>query len=193
MNKIYLFKNQDDFVMDLSDDNIINVIGTKGSGKTTSSLKYLDDDDYIVINCDRLFELPSTEKEDIELTKIRKMLNDKYGKLDMNNDFTDCYNDIVDYILKKHKKGLVEGNVIQNIDPKNLKGKIIVKRTASYKSFIRAVKRDYKNEYFMNLEKKEHKYLYKLTRLYKIRKRRRSVFKQAKDIEKIMNKLSDGS
>ena len=189
MSKIYLFKDQEDYIKDLTDDNIINIIGTKGSGKTTSSLKYIDDDDYIVINCDRLFELPSTEKEDKELANIRKMLNDKYGKLNMNDDFTNCYNDIVEYILNKNKKGLIEGNVIQNIDPKQLKGKIIIKRTASYKSFKRAVKRDYQNEYFMNLEKEKHKYLYKLTRLYKIRKRRKSVFKQAKDIEQIMNKL----
>ena len=189
MSKIYLFKDQEDYIKDLTDDNIINVIGTKGSGKTTSSLKYIDDDDYIVINCDRLFELPSTEKEDKELANIRKMLNDKYGKLNMNDDFTNCYNDIVEYILNKNKKGLIEGNVIQNIDPKQLKGKIIIKRTASYKSFKRAVKRDYQNEYFMNLEKEKHKYLYKLTRLYKIRKRRKSVFKQAKDIEQIMDKL----
>ena len=189
MSKIYLFKDQKDYIKDLTDDNIVNVIGTKGSGKTTSSLKYIDDDDYIVINCDRLFELPSNEKEDKELTNIRKMLNDKYGKLNMNDDFTNCYNDIAEYILSKNKKGLIEGNVIQNIDPKQLKGKIIIKRTASYKSFKRAVKRDYQNEYFMNLEKEKHKYLYKLTRLYKIRKRRKSVFKQAKDIEQIMDKL----
>ena len=192
MSKIYLFKDQKDYIKDLTDDNIVNVIGTKGSGKTTSSLKYIDDDDYIVINCDRLFELPSNEKEDKELTNIRKMLNDKYGKLNMNNDFTNCYNDIVEYILGKNKKGLIEGNVIQNVDPTILKGKIIIKRTASYKSFKRAVKRDYQNEYFMNLEKEKHKYMYKLTRLYKIRKRRKSVFKQAKDIEQIINKL-DGN
>ena len=189
MSKIYLFKDQKDYIKDLTDDNIVNVIGTKGSGKTTSSLKYIDDDDYIVINCDRLFELPSNEKEDKELTNIRKMLNDKYGKLNMNNDFTNCYNDIVEYILGKNKKGLIEGNVIQNVDPTILKGKIIIKRTASYKSFKRAVKRDYQNEYFMNLEKEKHKYMYKLTRLYKIQKRRKSVFKQAKDIEQIMDKL----
>ena len=30
--------------------------------------------------------------------------------------------------LNKNKKGLIEGNVIQNIDPKQLKGKIIIKR-----------------------------------------------------------------
>ena len=35
------FKDQEDYEIVLTDDNIINVLGTKGSGKTTSSLKYL--------------------------------------------------------------------------------------------------------------------------------------------------------
>lgn len=189
MSKIYLFKDQEDYIKKLTNDSIINIIGTKGSGKTTSSLKYLDNNDYIVINCDRLFELPSTEKEDKELSKIKKSLQEKYGKLNIDGDFTDCYNDIINYILSKKKKGLIEGNVIQNVNPKSLKGTIIIKRTGVYKSFRRAVKRDYKNEYFMNLEKEKHKYLYKITRLYKIRKRRKNIFKQAKKIETILDNL----
>ncbi len=191
MNKIKLFKDQDDYVKELTKDNIINIIGNKGSGKTTTSLKYIADDEYIVVNCDRLFELPCNEKEDKELSIIREILNKKYGKLEMDKDFTNCYNDIVDYILNKNKKGIIEGNVIQDINPKLLKGKVVVKRTSSYKSFKRAVKRDYKNEYFMNLEKEKHKYLYKITRLYKIRKRRRKIFKQTNDINKIIQELEE--
>ena len=44
-----------------------------------------------------------------------------------------------------------------SITSKLKKGKIIIKRTSSYKSFKRAVKIDYQNEYFMNLEKEKHK------------------------------------
>lgn len=33
--KIYLLKDRSDYIKKLSDDDIINVIGTKGSGKTT--------------------------------------------------------------------------------------------------------------------------------------------------------------
>ena len=191
MSKIYLLKDQKDYVKQLTTDNIINIIGTKGSGKTTFSLKYIDNDNYIVINCDRLFELPSKEKEDKELDKIRKMLQQKYGKLNIDDDFTKYYIDIVEYILNKNKGGLIEGNIIQSINPNDLKGLVIIKRTAVYKSFKRAVKRDYKNEYFMNIEKKHHKFFYKLTRLYKIRKRRKSVFKQSKEIERIIDDLDN--
>ena len=45
--KIYLLKDRPDYIKKLSDDDIINVIGTKGSGKTTSANKYIYNDDYI--------------------------------------------------------------------------------------------------------------------------------------------------
>lgn len=48
--KIYLLKDRSDYIKKISDDDIINVIGTKGSGKTTSANKYIYNDDYIVIN-----------------------------------------------------------------------------------------------------------------------------------------------
>ena len=189
VKKIGLFKDRDDYIITKTHDEVINVIGTKGSGKTTSTIKYLNDDNYIVINCDRLFDLPSDEKKDKELIKIREMLKDKYKTLTMDMDFINCYNDIIDYILSKNKKCIIEGNIIQSISPELLKGKVIIKRTSVIKSYIRSVKRDYKNKYFMELEKEKHKYLYKLTRLYKIAKRRIKVFKQAKDIENIIVNL----
>ena len=34
MNKLRLFKNQDDYIIDVSNDKIINVIGISGSGKS---------------------------------------------------------------------------------------------------------------------------------------------------------------
>lgn len=189
MKRISLFRDKEDYVKILTNDNIVNVIGTKGSGKTTSTLKYLNSDNYIVINCDRLFELPSNEKEDKELAKIRDLLKEKYETIKMDKEFIKCYNDIIEYVFSKKRKCIIEGNVIQNISPELLKGKIIVKRTSIIKSYIRSVKRDYKNKYFMKLEKEKHKYLYRLTRLYKISKRRSNIFKQAKEIENIIINL----
>ena len=43
----------------------------------------------------------------------------------------------------------------------------------------------------MNIEKEKHKYFYKIVRLYKITKRRTKIFKQAKDIEKIIDYLNN--
>ncbi len=186
MNKLYLFKDQEDYVIKLTDDKVINIIGTKGSGKTTSSMDYLDSNNYVIINCDRLLELPSNENEDKILPEIRNLLKKTY---DIEKDFDKCYEIIINYILDKKKIAVIEGNIISDINPKLLKGKVIIKRTSVFKSFKRAVKRDYHNEYLMNLEKEKHKYIYKLTRLFKIIKRRKSVFKEAKNIEKIINEL----
>lgn len=191
MKRLSLFKDQEDFEKTLTEDKIINIIWTKGSGKTTTSLPYIENNGYIVVNCDRLFELPSDEQEDKELSNIRNILKKNYGELPTGKEFLNCYNYIIEYILSKNKKALIEWNIIQSIDTKRLKGKIIVKRTAVFKSFIRAVKRDYQNQYFMELEKEKHKYLYKLTRLYKITKRRMNIFKTAKEIEKIIECLEN--
>lgn len=190
-SKIYLFKDRNDYIIDLTDDNIVNVIGTKGSGKTTSTLKYINDDDYIVINCDRLLELPSEEIEDKELKPIRDMLKGKYEKIEENESFIYCYNDIAEYIQNKKKKGLIEGNIIQNIKPiTQLKGKVIIKRTGAIKCFIRAVKRDYPNGFFLKEEIEKHgEILGRIHRLKNIIKRRKNFFKTYHEIENIIKAL----
>ena len=106
-------------------------------------------------------------------------------------DFGPCYEDMVSYILKQNKKAIIEGNVIQSMNPSLWKGKVIVKRTGAFKSYVRSVKRDYQNPYFMNLEKEKHKYLYRITRFFQIAKRRKSVFQQAKEIEQIIRQLDE--
>lgn len=81
-SKLYLFRDRKDYIKKMTNDDVINVIGTKGSGKTTSTLKYINDDNYIVINCDRLYEMPTDKVvEDKYLTEIRDFLKNKYGKI----------------------------------------------------------------------------------------------------------------
>ena len=189
MSKVRLFKDQDDLTFKLTDDDVINIIGTKGSGKTTTSLKYIEDDDFIAVNLDKLFESPGANDGDKELPAVRDMLREKYGEIQDGDDFVNYYYDIIDYVTGKKKKVLIEGNSIQDLELKLLKGNIIIKRTAVFKSFIRAVKRDYKVQYFMELEKANHKYCYKAVRLYKITKRRVKIFRQARDINRIISDL----
>ena len=96
--KIYLLKDRPDYIKNLSDDDIINVIGTKGSGKTTSANKYIYNDDYIVINCDRLYDMPTDSKiEDEFLPKVKELLIKKYGKVYMGKDFSICYDEIINF------------------------------------------------------------------------------------------------
>ena len=187
MKNIKKFKDKDDYIINNSDDNIINIIGTKGSGKTTTSLKYISDKDYIVVNCDQLFNMPENIKLSEDLIELKKHLYELYGDLSKIEDFSKIYDSIINYIKDKGKIPIIEGNIIQDLPISSIKGKIIIKRTSILKSYYRAVKRDYKNDYFMKLEKDSHKYLYKFTRLKKISKRRLNIFKQAKNINEYID------
>ena len=187
MESIKKFKDNDDYVIKLSDDNIINIIGTKGSGKTTTSQQYISNDDYIVVNCDRLFDMPENIELDKEFIKLKEYLIYKFADLSKVVDFSQVYDSIIDYITKLNKVPVIEGNIIQDLPIDTIKGKIIVKRTAVFKSFYRAIKRDYKNEHFMKLEKESHKYIYKFTRLKKITKRRLKIFNQAHSINNLID------
>lgn len=192
--KIYLFKDRTDYIKKLTNDEVINIIGTKGSGKTTSTIKYINDDNYIVINCDRLYELPENNiLEDKYLPDIKNMLKEKYGEISEKQEFIHYYNDILDFIKARKKKAIIEGNVIYDIKPITLlKGTIIVKRTGIIKCFIRAIKRDYPNKYYLNQEIEKHgPFFGKFFRLKNIIKRRKNIFKIYHDIEKIIDELEN--
>ena len=95
--------------------------------------------------------------------------------------------------LTRNKKTLIEGNVIYDIKPITaLKGTVIVKRTGIVKCFIRAVKRDYPNKYFLNQEIEKHgKILGKFYRLKNVIKRRKNIFKIYHEIEKIIDEFEN--
>lgn len=192
MSKLSLLIDKKDYIKRITEDDVVNIIGLKGSGKTTSVVEYLNDDSYIVVNCDALLELPeNNRKEDKLLFEIRNKLIKKYGEIKTNKEFIDCYNDIVSYAKNKNKKLLIEGNLILEINPiSKLKGTVIIKRTGIIKCFIRTIKRDYPNKYFLDLEiEKYGKILGRFSRLKNIIKRRIKIFKEKKDIELIIKEL----
>ena len=142
--KIYLFRDRDDYVKKISDDDIINVTGSVGSGKSTYGRKYRSNTDYIVIGFDSISSDmdPYTMNEDI--VNLRKILLDKYN--DLTLDEMVYYDDIVEYIKGKNKKGIIEGGHIMHVDDiSKLKGTVIVKRTARFKCYYRSAYRDFKN------------------------------------------------
>lgn len=187
-----LFIDKTDYKKVITKDNVINVIGTKGAGKTTLSNDYINNKEYIVINCDRLYSNEESTSATKDSEKIKKMLLKKHQTIKVEVNFINYYKEIVNYILKSEKKKVfIEGNALQDIKPVILlKGTVIVKRTAVFKCFVRAVKRDYKNQYFMNLEMKKYGFFGKITRLIKITKRRYSIFKQSYEIDRIIEELN---
>ena len=188
-SKIYLFKDRNDYIKKITNDNIINITGEKGSGKSYFGINN-DIEDNIVIHLDIVFS-PLGNKEHNDSLKVRKLLLDKYNNLDIDKYFEEkYYKDIVKYLNKTNKKCYIEGGSISEIeDISIIKGTIIVKRTSVIKCFNRTIKRDYNNKYFMEEERKKHKYIYKITRLYKVIKRRIKIFKEYKNIELFIDRI----
>ena len=189
MKYIKLFRSKKDLNIKLTSDKIINIIGSKGSGKTTTALKYINVLNYFVVNCDKLYDLPTIEEDSKDILDIKKILKKRYGNNLKEVDFRNIYKDIIEYATKNKKRLIIEGNQLQELPIEDLKGVLVVKRTALFKCYIRSVKRDYKNKYFMNLEKKKHKHMYKLTRLYKISKRRKKIFKEGKVLDQFISNI----
>ena len=151
-----------------------------------------DVDKNVVIHLDPVF-LPVGSKEHGDSSKVREILIHKYGdKINPDKYFEkDYYKEIIKYI--GNKEGYIEGGSIAEIqDISIIKGTVIVKRTGVFKCFIRTIKRDYHNEYFMNEEIKKHgKFIAKFTRLRNVIKRRKKIFKTYHIIEDFIERVEN--
>ena len=190
-SKIYIFKDQEDYVKKITDDNIYNITGEKGSGKTFHGITK---DNNIVVHLDNVYEPVAQKSKHDYSDMVRKNLIENLGKNIKDFDFeTKTYPVIINYVKKEKKAVYIEGLSIADIkDINSIKGTVIVKRTGVLKCFIRALKRDYNNEYFMNIEIKKHGKFGKITRLFKITKRRLKIFKTYHVIEQFIDRLERG-
>lgn len=142
-SKILLLKDKKDYIKKITNDEITNVTGSVGSGKSTYGIKYHNNKNYIVIGFDSLSKDndPDTLNEDV--LELRNILLKKYG--DITEDETFYYDDIVSFIKDRHKRGIIEGGHLTHMDIKKFKGTVIVKRTARLKCYLRSAWRDFKN------------------------------------------------
>ena len=129
-SKIYLFKDKPDYIYKISNDDFINVTGSVSSGKSTYGRKYKNNKDYIVIGFDSISSDKDPDTMNNYILELRKILLKKYN--DLTLDEITYYDDIIDFIKKNNKKGIIEGGHLTHIDDvKKLKGTVIVKRTDS--------------------------------------------------------------
>ena len=155
------FVDKDPFIKDLNNDKVINVTGESGSGKSTYVKKYINDDNYIVIDTDLIFE---NEKVDNKyILELRNLFKDK-AKDYMINNFDEFYLNILDYFKGIDKTIVIDSAQFRNIrDYSILKGKLIVIRTSIDNCYNRCVERwkeNNKNYNVVELEKYSNKKSY---------------------------------
>lgn len=145
--ELYITENidKDPYIKHLSDDNILNLTGESGSGKTTVAMKYKDNPDCIVIDTDQVFGNMDKDKDNQELYDY---LLKKYQKLpNICDNFDELYENIINYYKDKNKMIIIDSAQFRNMkNVKLLKGDIIIIRTCINTCYQRCINRYKENK-----------------------------------------------
>lgn len=141
---ICLTINKDPFIKKLSNDNIINLTGQSGSGKSTYAKKNYNSDSYLIIDTDDILNNSRLNNSSPINKEIGTYLRTKYQNLpNLHNDFDLIYQEIINYCQKYSDKIIVidcaQFHEIKDISI--LKGTIIVIRTCIDECYQRCLNR----------------------------------------------------
>ena len=130
--------DKEPYIKHISSDPIINVTGESGSGKSTLCEEYINDDNYIVIDTDLLYDNSNNYYKD-----FRDYLINKYQKMpDLIKEFDLVYQEIINYYSDSMKWIVIDSAQYRNIgDYSLLKGEVIVLRTCIDTCYRRCLKR----------------------------------------------------
>lgn len=143
-NRVRWFKSQSDIEVFCTHDNIIHITGMIGSGKTTLADQYRNDPHFVVISLDCLYRGQDKENMNADTAKINKLLMEKFPNQNNQQYFKDYYREILYYIEKFPRKVtfVLEGQQIYRyLDLKDIRGKLIIKRTSILKCWYRSILR----------------------------------------------------
>ena len=140
---LYIEKDidKDPYIKHISDDQIINLTGLSGSGKTTTTSIYKDDENCIVIDTDDL------RKNKKETKNLYNYIKGKYKEIpDICNDFDKIYISILEYYKDSNKTIIIDSALYNCMkDITLLKGDLIIVRTSINNCFNRCIERYKKN------------------------------------------------
>lgn len=153
--KISFFKDKKDIELIFTDDDIINITGVMGSGKTTLAKTIANKSRRELIVFDWMFGR-SLGNRPVKIEKLLKKFEKQYPEtvdqqIFKNNNSRDNAIEIQKYagiiyefVLKNIELPMfIEGQHLYKwMDYNKLRGKIIIKRTSFFNSYIRAFKRD---------------------------------------------------
>lgn len=140
---INLFIDKEPYIKEITNDNIINLTGQSGSGKSTYAKEHFNSDDYLIVDTDEILS-DDRFKNTIGINKeLGEYFRNKYDILpNCNNDFDLIYNEILNYCINKNKTIVIDCaqfHAIKNINI--LKGKMIIIRTSINTCYERTIMR----------------------------------------------------
>lgn len=135
--------SKDPYIKQLTNDNVINLTGQSGSGKSTYAKENFNNEDYIIIDTDDIFSEIKYKNATGINKELGKMFREKYSNLpDLGNDFDLIYQDILNYCKDINKTIVIDCAQFHCIkDISLLKGKIIIMRTDINTCYKRCLER----------------------------------------------------
>ncbi len=140
---IEINKYKEPYIKQLTDDNIVNLTGQSGAGKSTFAREKFDSLNYEIIDTDDIFNDKRFENA-IGLNRdLGEYFRDKYEELpNLNDDFDLIYTDIIAYCKNIDKTIVIDCALFHSCkDIRILKGKMIILRTDIDTCYKRVVSR----------------------------------------------------
>ena len=133
------FVDKKPYIKELTRDKVINLTGESGSGKSYFSNRYINDDNYIVIDTDVVFsDRPSDNTECLALRKVFSNQPNDY----LFTNFDEFYLKVLDYYKDTDKTIVIDSAQYRNIkDYAILKGQVIVMRPSVNTCYERTLNR----------------------------------------------------
>jgi adenylate kinase family enzyme len=166
----------------LTDDQVINLTGQSGAGKSYYAQKYLNNSNYLVIDTDDVFSAERFAKATGINKELGTYLRNNYAKSpDLYNDFDLIYQVILNYCHDKGKIIVIDSAQFHCIkDIKLLKGTVIVMRTSIKTCYERC----------LNRYQETHPHCTALE-LQKYRERKKNIYKWYKDSNEFIKKINN--
>lgn len=179
---INLFIDKEPYIKKITTDNIINLTGQSGSGKTTYAIKNFNSDDYLLIDTDDIFSDNRFKNTEGINKELGEYFRSKYKELpNCGDDFDLIYKDILDYCSKYDKTIVIDCAQFHCIKDVNLlKGTLIVIRTCIDNCYNRTIER-YKT---INSNYSEDD-------LLKYKERKKAIYKWYKYSNKFINIINE--
>lgn len=144
---INLYIDKDPYIKQITNDNIINLTGQSGSGKSTYAQEHYSSDDYLVIDTDEVLSENRFDKSNGINKELGKYFRSKYEELpNCGDDFDLIYSEILDFCKKYDKTIVIDCAQFYCIkDIGLLKGTMVIIRTCIDTCYNRTIERFKKN------------------------------------------------
>ena len=145
---INLYIDKKPLEIEFTKDNIINLTGQSGSGKSTFASMHYYSDDYLIIDTDEILSPNRFEKAEGINRKLGEYFRSKYKELpNLHDDFDLIYKEILDYLKTINKTIVIDCAQFHEVkDISILKGKMIILRTSINECYKRTIERFKKNK-----------------------------------------------